>query len=306
MSILSFRELPRTFNRRFGERFVAERQFVLTVDDDGTNVGAVETYLISQGVAPFIGTLHPDAPVGILEAEFQESYEGSRHHCLYVLRYGGDFLTDPDQFTFPTNRPAKWSFVTQGTTVPALFYFDQSGNASTKPLTNSANDYFSGLTSDEAQVKVIIQDNLTNFPSTQVLALTNTINSLAWLNGDPYTWKCQGISGELRFEVFGETLFRYWAVTVELLYRQTGWRLLLPDIGFNYLHPLVNEFNLPTGAFEKRRAVVFDAENAEWVASPNPVGLNGSGAQTLGAPAILQRRVHREVDFNAFFANPPA
>jgi hypothetical protein len=307
MAILSFRELPRTFNRRFGERFVAERQFVLTVDDDGTNINQVETYLVETQNIGLIGSLHPDgSPIRVMEVDFEETYEGSRHHCVYILRYGGDIQTDPDQFTFPTNRPAKWSFQTQGTTVPALFYFDQSGNASTKPLTNSANDYFSGLTSDEAQVKVIIQDNLTNFPSTQVLALTNTINSSAWLNGDPYTWKCQGINGELKYEVFGETLFRYWAVTVELLYRQTGWRLLLPDIGFNYLHPLVNQFNLPTGAFEKRRAMVFDFENGEFVASPNPVGLNGSGAQTLGAPAILQRRVHREVDFNAFFATPPA
>jgi len=307
MAILSFRELPRTFNRRFGERFVAERQFVFTVDDNGTNINEVETYLVETQNIGLIGSLHPDgSPIRVMEVDFEETYEGSRHHCVYILRYGGDVQTDPDQFTFPTNRPAKWSFQTQGTTVPALFYFDQSGNESTKPLTNSANDYFSGLTSDEAQVKVIIQDNLTNFPSTQVLALTNTINSSAWLNGDPYTWKCQGINGELKYEVFGETLFRYWAVTVELLYRQTGWRLLLPDIGFNYLHPLVNQNNLPTGEFEKRRAMVFDFENGEFVASPNPVGLDGSGAQTLGAPAILERRVHREVDFNAYFANPPA
>jgi hypothetical protein len=291
MAILSWRELPRTFERRFGERFVAERQFVFTVDDSGTTALAVETELNVTG----FGSPHPDnSALKHLESVFEESYEGSRHHCLYIARYGGDIQTDPDQFLAPTLRPAKWTFQTQGTTVPALFYFDQAGNNSTKPLTNSANDYFSGLTSDEAQVKVIIQDNLTNFPSTQVLALTNTINSLAWLNGDPYTWKCQGINGELKFEVFGEVLYRYWSVTVELLYRQTGWRLLLPDIGFNFI---ANN--------QKRRAVVFDFENAEWVASPNPVGLDGSGGITLGAPAILTRRVHREVNFNSFFASPP-
>jgi hypothetical protein len=298
MAILSFRELPRTFNRRFGERFVAERQFVLTVDDDGTNVGAVETYLVGQGVNFGTGQLHPDAPVRVMEQEFEETYEGSRHHCLYILRYGGDILTDPDQFLAPTLRPAKWSFQTQGTTVPALFYFDQSGNASTKPLTNSAFDYFQGLTTDEAQCKVVIQENRTNFPSTLAIDLTNTINSSSWIGGSPYTWKCQGISGELKFEVFGEVLYRYWVVTVELLYRQTGWRLQLPDIGFNFL------FGNPVT--QKRRAVVFDFENAEWVASPGPVGLDGNGGITLGAPAILERRVHREVNFNAFFASPPA
>jgi hypothetical protein len=179
--------------------------------------------------------------------------------------------------------------------VPALFYFDQSGNASTKPLTNSAFDYFSGLTTDEAQCKIIIQENRTNFPSQRAIDLTNTINSSSWIGGATHTWKCQGINGELKFEVFGEVLYRYWSVTVELLYRQTGWPLQLPDVGFNFI---ANN--------QKRRAVVFDFENGEFVASPNPVGLNGSGAQTLGAPAILTRRVHREVNFNSFFANPPA
>jgi hypothetical protein len=290
--------LPRTFNRRFGERFVAERQFVLTVDDEGTDVGAVETYLLSEGVHVSTGTLHPDAPVRITEQDFAESYEGSRHHCVYILRYGGDIQTDPDAFLAPTLRPAKWSFQTQGTTVPALFYYDQAGNNSTKPLTNSSFDYFSGLTTDEAQCKVIIQENRPEFPSALAIDLTNTINSSAWIGGETHTWKCQGINGELKFEVFGETLYRFWSVTVELLYRQTGWPLQLPDVGFNFL------FGNPVT--QKRRAVVFDPENAEWVASPGPVGLNGSGGLTLGAPAILERRVHREVNFNSFFATPPA
>jgi hypothetical protein len=66
-------------------------------------------------------------------------------------------------------------------------------------------------------------------------------------------------------------------------------------VGFNYI---ANN--------QKRRAMVFDFENAEWVAAPGPVGLDGSGGLTLGAPAILVRRVHREVDFNGFFGTPPA
>jgi hypothetical protein len=291
MAILSHRELPRTFDRRFGERFAAERRFVVTTDDAGCTLQEAYTEV---GV-PNLGALHPEHPIRFIDAEYQEHFEDSRYHNLVIARYGGDIQTDPDAFLAPTLRPARWSFQTQGTTVPALFYFDQSGNESTKPLTNSAFDYFSGLTTDEAQCKIIIQENRTNFPSQRAIDLTNTINSQQWLNGDPYTWKCQGINGELKFEVFGEVLYRYWSVTVELLYRQTGWRLLLPDIGFNFI---ANN--------QKRRAMIFDFENGEFVASPNPVGLNGSGAQTLGAPAILERRVHREVDFNAFFATPPA
>jgi hypothetical protein len=293
MAILTQAELPRTFDRRFGERFAAERRFVLTTDDAGCTP---QEAFNAVGVGS-LGTQHPDHPIRLSEVEYQEHYEDSRYHNLVIARYGGDIQTDPDSFLAPTVRPAKWTFQTQGTTVPALFYFDQAGNASTKPLTNSAFDYFSGITTDEAQCKVIIQENRTNFPSSMAIDLTNTINSLAWLNGAPFTWKCQGINGELKFEVFGDppVFYRYWSVTVELLYRQTGWRLLLPDVGFNFI-----------SNNQKRRAVVFDFENGEWVASPNPVGLNGSGGLTLGAPSILERRVHREVDFNAIFAAPPS
>lgn len=293
MAIISHRELPRTFDRRFGERFAAERRFVVTVDDNGCTLQEAYT---AVGI-PNLGALHPEHPIRFLEAEYQEHYEDSRYHNLVIARYGGDIQQDPDQLlaATPTLRPAKWSFVTQGTTVPAFFYFDQAGNASRKPLTNSAFDFFQGVTTDEAQCKIVIQDNLTNFPTTLAVFLTNTINSVDWLStGDTHRWKCQGINGELKFEVVGESIYRYWQVTVELMYRQTGWNLQLPDVGFNFI---ANN--------QKRRAVVFDFENAEWVASPGPVGLDGNGGLTLGAPAILERRVHGEVDFNAYFASPP-
>jgi len=58
-------------------------------------------------------------------------------------------------------------------------------------------------------------------------------------------------------------------------------------------------FNFIAGG-EKRRAMVFDFQNGEWIASPNPVGLDGSGGQTLGAPAILTRRVNPRADFSTF------
>jgi hypothetical protein len=290
MAILSWRELPRTVNRRFGERFVAERRFVFTLDDSGATG---DEAAIAANVT--FGTQHPEFFIRCTELTYEDSYDNSRYHALLIAEYGGEIQTDPDQFIAPTARPAKWSFLTQGTTVPALFYYDQPGNNSTKPLTNSAFDYFQGLTTDEAQCKIIIQENRPTFPFPLAIGLTNTINADTWIGAAPGTWKCQGVNGELKFEVFGELLHRYWSITIELLYRQTGWPLQLPDVGFNFIQ---NN--------QKRRAVVFDFENAEWVASPNPVGLNGNGGLTLGAPAILQRRVHREVTFGSFFANPPA
>jgi len=81
----------------------------------------------------------------------------------------------------------------------------------------------------------------------------------------------------------------YFATTATLAFRQSGHNLLIPDVGFNFI-----------AGGEKRRAMVFDFQNGEWIASPNPVGLNGSGGQTLGAPAILTRRVNPRADFSTF------
>jgi hypothetical protein len=50
--------------------------------------------------------------------------------------------------------------------------------------------------------------------------------------------------------------------------------------------------------------MVFDFENAEWIATSNPVGLDGNGAQTFGAPAILNRRVFPQSDLAALFGSP--
>lgn len=292
MAVVSWRELPRTVERRFGERFIAERQFVLTHDGTPPTVPDAAT---AVGLSS-LGQSHPDyAYIGAAGWKLEENYEDSQYHTLFVVEYGGNVQDDPDAFVAPTARPAKWTFTTQGTQVPALFYYEGSGNGTMRPLTNSAYDYFEGLTTDEAQCKVVIRENRATFPSALAIALTNTINSTTWIGGATHCWKCQGINGELKFEIFGETRYRFWEVTVELLFRQSGWPLQLPDVGFNFI---ANN--------QKRRAVVFDFENAEWVASPGPVGLDGNGGLTLGAPAILTRRVYREVNFNSYFASPPA
>ena len=49
-----------------------------------------------------------------------------------------------------------------------------------------------------------------------------------------------------------------------------------------------------------------DFENGEWIPSANPVGLNGSGAQTGSYPAILERRVLPEAAFTGLFGSPPS
>jgi hypothetical protein len=293
MGVAFWTELPRENKFRFGESRDLKREIVLTHDDAGPpTANEIVTALTLD-----IGSDHPEyASQKCVEIDVAEGYEGSQHHTLVTARYGLP-SGGVDQLAAPVDRPAIWKFGTQGATVPAFFYYHGSGNGDLRPLTNSALDYFEGVQTDEAQCKVTISENRATFPSALAIALTNTINSSSWIGGATHCWKCQGITGELRFEEWGGTVRRYWAVTAELLYRQTGWPLQLPDVGFNFLG------GSPT---QKRRAMVFDFENAEWVASPGPVGLDGSGAQTLGAPAILTRRVHREIDFNAYFGSPPA
>ena len=287
MAITHHRELPRENSFRFGESRDLTRRFVVT--HDGTPPTGNEL-VASLGID--LGSTHSEYTTNYcIAVDYREGYEDSQYHGEFVAKYG---TADPDDLVTPTLRQPKWTFDTQGTTVPAFYYYDTPGNGSTKPLTNSAFDFFEGVQTDEAQCSVTIRQNLATFPKGLAIALTNTINSSSWLTGATHCWKCQGIKSELVVENWGNALVKYWDVTTTLLYRQSGWNLLLPDVGFNFI-----------SGGQKRRAMVFDFENAEWVASPGPVGLNGSGAQTGGAPAILTRRVHREVDFNTYFGSPP-
>jgi hypothetical protein len=286
MAVLAFYELPRNGEFRFGESPGLERRFVCTVDDPGTTTfGECAT-----AIGVDIGSFHPEyTAVPCTSAEVIEGYEESRYHIEFVARYeiNDDLLENVN----PLLRPDKWTFETMGNAVPALTYFD---GAALAPLTNSAFDFFEGLTTDEAQTRVTIESNRPTFPSNIATLLTNTINADSFLGAAPHFWKCQGITGELRRDLVGIELVKYWKIFVTLMYRQTGWNLQLPDVGFN---ALVNG--------QKRRVMTFDFENSEWIPSSVPMGLDGSGAQTFGAPAILVRRVYREATFNAFFGSPP-
>lgn len=291
MAVLASRELARQNSHRFGESPVYVRTFVCTLDNPDTT--AAETVL-ACGVTH--GAPHPEwALMLVHNLEMEEQYEGSRYHSLLTAEYqlpefeaGGT----AQYAASPLARPDIWAFQTQGAAVPAFFYYD---GTTQKPLTNSAHDFFQGMTVDEAQQKVTITGNRAAFPSAIAAAVTNCVNGSGYLGGAQDCWKCQGISGELKTEVVGDAEVAYWQVKAELLYRQTGWNLLLPDVGFNYI-----------SGGEKKRAMVKDEENGEYVASANPVALNGSGAQASGAPAILNRRVYRQIDFTTFFGVPPA
>jgi hypothetical protein len=291
MAVLHHYELARSGEFRFGEAPGLERRFVCVVD----NPGATTFGQCAIAIGVDIGSFHPEyTRVPCTSAEVVEGYEGSRYHVEVVYRY--EVNEDLVENINPLNRADKWRFETGGVTVPALYHFTGAGNGTSdlRPLTNSAFDYFEGLSVDEAQSQAVITGNRPTFPSSLAVALTNTINVSSYLGGAAHTWKCAGIAATRESKLVGTQVVNYWSFTTTLIYRQTGWNLLLPDMGFNAL----------VGG-QKRRVMTFDFENSEWVASPVPMGLDGLGAQTFGAPAILTRRVYRHVDFNIYFGTPP-
>jgi hypothetical protein len=194
----------------------------------------------------------------------------------------------------PVSRPSIWSFEGQGIETPALYYYSGSGNGTMYPLTNSAGDYFPNLTTSEFCVRATVSKNFQNLPSAQLQA-TNCVNSDSYLGGGAHTWRCAGVSITYSYEEWGGNVIKFWTASSELVFRLTGWDLQLPDVGWNYIE-----------SGQRRRAMVFDFENGEYVASANPVGLNGSGGQTFGTPAILVRRVAPEIAFAPVFGTPPS
>lgn len=298
MAVIEHYELPRVSTLRFGGLPDYTRRFVCVVDSPATTTNV--QYLTAIGVN--IQDAHPETSAVICrEIAVNEGFEGNRYHTELVCTY--EFVQsqqpqqeqpeDPNANIHPLSRPDRWKLETGSETVAALSYLD--GNI-LRPLTNSAYDFFEGLTVQNGLTKMTVTANRPTFPSTLATQLTNCINSDGFLGAPPHHWKCAGIVGELFFENYtptGQTLsenVRYWQIGITLELRQGGWNLQLPDVGFNYI-----------GGGQKRRVMTFDFENAEWIPSPVPMGLDGFGAQTFGAPAILNRRIYREIPFNSFF-----
>lgn len=294
MSVLSNRELVgRSFSHRFGEAPTAERKFAITLDDPATNTQEI---LNAVGIAH--GDYHPEYTyLRCVEGNVSEN-DPDPWHATVSYRYqvpelGGNQDFDPN----PLARPDVWSFSTGGAQVPALVHYAGTGNANIQPLVNAAGDFFEGLTMDESEVRASISGNRPTFPLATAAAVTNAINESAYLGGAQHTWKCTGISAQQATEVVNGVELNYWQVSVELAYRQSGWPLLLPHVGWHYLD-----------GSDKKVCYVYDDDGNKIAASfPQPLDTDGTllypGAG--GMPDILTRRLNPEIDFNAYFGVPP-
>jgi hypothetical protein len=297
MSIIGYREvLPRTFSHKFGESPTAERKFVVTTDAPEAH----QTLLNTVGI--FHGSMHPE--FSYLLCTEGSVTETDRQHAEITYRYEVPQVGSQDAQPNPLARPDVWSFSTGGAGVPALVYYHGSGNGTRRSLTNSAGDFFEGAMTEEAELRCSISGNRPAFPIDIAAAVTNCVNSDSFLTAAPHQWKCQGISAQQQVEVVNGIEIKYWSVTVELVYRQSGWNLLLPNVGWNYIE-----------GGEKRRAWVWSDPGAggtrEQIASSNPMPLLANGGLSTSSPGesnppiILTRRVHREIAFTPYFGTPP-
>lgn len=309
-TIVSSKELARTFEAELGGRPVARRRFAVNLSDNTlTNGGpptptAMTQHCLGAADANFFGLAHPDSNLYRLrKISASERFEDDPYKAEVVLEYG---ILDPDTYLTPSQRPAQWSFEARPGEVAALWYYHGSGQNDRRALTNSAYDYFPGLTREEQTVNIKIKRNLFRLrPQSGVDVTPNVlgwvskqgfINSTVYdsLGAGIHTLKVVGVDAVYTTEEWNGQQLSYYETTATLQFRESTHNLLLPDVGWNYL-----------SGGQKRRAMVFDFENNEWVASANPIGLDGFGNQTLNAPYVLTRRVNPETDLEAVFGEAP-
>ena len=290
MAVLSYREvLPRTLSHKFGEAPAAERKYVCTLDE------ATGTQEISNTVGILHGSIHPE--FSYLLCMNVAVNETDAFHAEVTYSYE----TVKDREPNPLARKDVWSFSVSSAAVPALFYYHgESGNSDIRPLVNAAGDFIEGLQAVEGEVKATINGNRAAFPLAIAASVTNSINSAPYLGGAAYTWLCQGISAQQQTEVVNGAEVNYWAVSVELVYRSSGWIMKLPHVGLHYIE-----------SGQKRRCWVYEGQpgSSEKVDASSPQALTSTGAMKYpggeGVPEQLLRRVHQAIAFAQYFGTPP-
>ena len=293
MAIVSSKELFRKSTFEIGKVHQFEREWVCVLSDDAIQNPPTELEVL-QHLNLDYGTPYPTFPrYGLRKLAVTEGHGDSPYHIHVRAEYG---VVLADELLYPESRAAEWEFDSVPGEVPALAFYEGTGNGTLRPLTNSAYDYFQGLVTQESLIVARVTKNFLTMsagPNGWLLS-QNCVNNATYLGLPAHTWKVGKVTVTPVSEEFSGSVRRFWKCVAELHYRQSGHNYQLPDVGFNFLN-----------GNQKRRCMVFDFENAEWIPSPTPVGLNGSGAQTFAAPAILNRRVNPEIDFASRFGSAP-
>ena len=293
MPVTSVKELSRSADAELLQPTVLKRRWVCVLADN-TLTGTPTTedeILAAVGLGEW-GTPHPLRDWFCLRKwSIREGFEGSPYHVEVTAEYS---LIRVSDLLDPWDRPSEWSAEGSQGEFPALFYFHGADNSDLRPLTNSAFDYFPGLTTTESIARVTVRKNFLNWP-TGWFAANNCVNASAYFGCPPHTLLVSGVSAEYAQEERSSGIVGFYRATATLAYRWSGHNLQLPDVGFNFI-----------GGGQKRRGMVFDFQNSEWVPSANPIALDGNGGPTSGQPAILNRRVHPAVEFVDVFGTPPS
>lgn len=293
MAVLSYREvLPRTFSHKFGESPTAEIKYALTLD------GPTNTQAILDAIGIYHGAAHPE--YAYLLCHNGQVTETDRFHAEATFSYEVPQRGTEEYDASPLSRADVWSFSTSGISIPVFRYYNGTGNNDIKPLINSAGDIIEGATGIEGELRLSISGNRSTFPIADAVAVTGAVNSDTFLGAAAHQWMCHGVSGQQATEVVNGVEVNYWQVTAELSFKASGYKLYLPNVGWNYI-----------SGSQKKRCYVY-SEDGEKVPSSSVMALNDDGSIRFntdftgsGAPAILERRVNPAVAFATYFGTPP-
>jgi len=295
MAVVSAREtIGRSLQQRFGEAPSAERVFVVTLDDPATTADAIAA---AAGIALF--DAHPETSGLVCTDLTVTEGDPSPYHATVTASYGviegGEEQENPD----PTARPDVWSFSTSMTEVPATDYYEGDGNSTKKAIVNAAGDPVpvDGLTTATGELRASVSGARLVFPLADALAITGAVNADEFAGGDPGTWQCQGISASQASEFVNGSLLRYWEVNVELVYRQEGFSVRVPNVGFHEINEDGEKSHCTTATDEPTIR--------SYVSSPVPLDENGAQKEGDAEPDMIEVRVHPEVNFQFYFGTPP-
>lgn len=285
MAVVSHREVVgRTLTHRLGEPPSAQRKYIMTLD------GATNTQDIISAIGITHGTPHPE--YSFLLCASGNVNEIDPFHAELVIQYDYPKIGSADYSPSPLARPDVWSFSSSAGTLPTFVHND---NGTVRPLVNAAGELFEGVTQLVGEMKCSIQGNRTQFPISTATLATGRVNASGYLGGAAGTWLCEGISAQQQNEVIDNTEIRYWSVTANLHFRQSGHGVYLPNVGYN---------QLVSGEL-KPCTVTHQGDN---IPVTKPVALTASGVQaaTGTMPTINYYETHLEADFSTLFGSPPS